>query len=180
MPVSQVWLPVLIAIALLVAVRAAIAWLKYRGRRVVACPENSRPAGVQVDATRAALNLFGKPDLHLSSCSRWPERAGCGQQCLSQIEASPDGCLVRNMLVKWYEGKDCVSCGKPFGKIDWNGAKPALLRADKKSVDWNQVAAEELPETLSAALPVCFACHMAITLVREHPDLVTDRSSRAS
>jgi hypothetical protein len=32
-----------------------------------------------------------------------------------------------------------------------------------------------LPETLAAAKPICFACHMAQTLVREHPELVVDR-----
>jgi hypothetical protein len=28
---------------------------------------------------------------------------------------------------------------------------------------------------LAAALPVCFACHMANTLVREHPELAVKR-----
>src|SRR4051812_2907833 len=83
-------------------------WLRQRGERAIVCPENRRPAGVRMDARRAALSGFaGKPAFRLSSCSRWPERAGCGQQCLSEIEASPDGCLVRNILVKWYAGKRC-------------------------------------------------------------------------
>ena len=63
-----------------------------------------------------------------------------------------------------------------FGKIDWSAQKPALIKADKISVEWSQVPAERLAETLETALPVCFSCHMAATLVREHPDLVTDRS----
>ena len=67
---------------------------------------------------------------------------------------------------------------KPFGEIEWSGQKPALVRADKTSVEWSRVPAEQLTETLETASPVCFACHMANTLVRERPDLVIDRSCR--
>jgi hypothetical protein len=108
---------------------------------------------VVVDARHAAATALGKsPELRLSSCSRWPERAGCGQECLRQIEASP--------------GEE----------IDWAGRKPALLGADGVSVEWNEVPAEKLQETLAAASPVCFACHMANTLVRQHPELAVDRA----
>lgn len=167
----------LVAVA---AARLLMAWLRYRGARVITCPENQRTAGVQLDALRAAVTSFGKSDLRLSACSRWPERAGCGQECVSQIHESPDGCLVRNILSEWYRGKSCACCGRPFGEIDWNIRKPALVSADKVSIEWSRIAAERLPETLQTALPVCFACHMANTLVREHPDLVTDRSRRIS
>jgi hypothetical protein len=154
-------------------------WWREQGARAIVCPENSRPAGVRVDARHAALTaLGGKTELRLSSCSRWPERAGCGQQCLSQIENSTDGCLVQKLLVNWYEGKACSVCGKTFHEIQWNGQKPALIGADKISVEWSRIPADRLSETLETASPVCFACHMATTLVREHPDLVTDRSCR--
>jgi hypothetical protein len=151
-------------------------WFKYRGRRVITCPENQRPAGVVINAGHAAATaLVTKPELRLSACSRWPEHFGCGQQCLSQMEASPEDCLVRSILVQWYTGKNCVSCGRPFGTISLAGSKPAVLRADKISVEWSQIPAEQLHETLAAALPICFACHMANTLVREHPELVVAR-----
>ena len=39
--------------------------------------------------TTAASALLGPPELRLTACSRWPEKAGCGQPCLSQIAASP-------------------------------------------------------------------------------------------
>jgi hypothetical protein len=166
-----------IAAALAITVGwSTAAWLKYRGRRVVTCPETRKPAGVEVDARHAAATALGrKPDLRLSTCSRWPERAGCGQQCLGQIAAAPDDCLVRNILVRWYEGKVCASCGRPFEHIDWAGAKPALRGPDRISVDWSDVPAERLQETLGSASPVCFACHMAGRLVREHPELALDR-----
>lgn len=160
--------------------RLLSAWLKYRGRRVVTCPETQRPAGVMIDAGHAAATALGKaPELRLSTCSRWPERAGCGQNCLSQIEATPEDCLVRNILVKWYEGKTCVSCGRPIGKIIAGSVEPAVFRADKISVEWSEIPAEQLQETLSVAHPICFACHMAGKMVREHQALVTDRSQSA-
>ena len=178
----QVALVVAIAavFAALVLTRLARAWRRYRGQRVIVCPETRQPAGVAVDARHAAATaLGGAPELRLSSCSRWPERAGCGQPCLSQIAAAPEDCLVRNILAKWYEGKTCATCGRPVGDAEWLAAQPALMGADGVTFDWSRIPAEKLQETLAAAKPVCFACHTANTMVREHPDLVSDRSCRS-
>lgn len=58
----------------------------YRSRRVVTCPETGELAGVDVDAVRVARSAWlGPLDLRLRNCARWPERAGCGQECLSQL-----------------------------------------------------------------------------------------------
>ena len=163
-----------------VLTRLAGAWRKYRGQRVIACPETRQPAGVVVDARHAAATaLGGVAELRLSSCSRWPERAGCGQPCLSQIAAAPEDCLVRNILAKWYEGKTCASCGRAVGEGEWLAAQPALMGADGISLDWSGIPVDKLQETLAAARPVCFACHTAGTLVRERPELVSDRSCRS-
>jgi hypothetical protein len=180
MPVQATWIfPSLAALAIgIVGGRWARAWLRFRGARLIACPENSRPAGVHVDERHAALTaLRGRPALRLSACSRWPERQGCGQACLAQIESSPESCLVRNILADWYRGKVCSCCGMPFGEIRWAVQKPALFSADKKVLEWDQVPAERLPETLETALPVCFGCQMATVLVREHPELAIDRGA---
>ena len=159
--------------------RLSSVWLNYGGERLITCPENQRPAGVQVDARHAAATALGHaPQLRFSQCSRWPERAGCGQECLRQIEAAPEDCLVRTILTKWYDGKSCVSCGRPIGEIVAGGVEPALLSADMNTVEWSDIPAEQLPEALSAAQPVCFACHMASKMMREYPELVIDRSVR--
>jgi hypothetical protein len=178
MPVQPIVVAIVVVLSVIAAWPLASAWWKYRGRRVISCPENRRPAGVVVDARHAAATALGRaPELRLSSCSRWPERAGCGQECLAEVAASPEDCLVRNILTKWYAGKVCAFCGQPFGNIEWTGQKPALLRVDRMSVEWNQVPADKLHEVMAASLPLCFACHMANTLVREHPELVVDRST---
>src|SRR5205807_9486629 len=84
------------------------AFVRYRGKRLVTCPETRQPAGVDVDVRHATLSaITGPPDLRLKACSRWPERQDCGQECLLQIELSPEDCKVRNILTNWYEDQDC-------------------------------------------------------------------------
>ena len=95
---------------------------------------------------------------------------------MSQIAASPEDCLVRNIVARWYEGKACVFCGRLFGPIEWTAAEPALLQGNRISVEWSQIPAEKVSETLAVAQPVCPACHLANKMVREHPELVVDRS----
>lgn len=75
-----------------VAWRALRVYFRFRGVRLVNCPETAQSAAVEVNARNAALTTgLGDVHLHLKSCSRWPERKGCGQDCLSQIE----GCSRR-------------------------------------------------------------------------------------
>jgi hypothetical protein len=93
-------------------------YFKFRGIRLITCPETRKPAAVEVDAKYAALIApISARGLRLKDCSRWPERKDCGQECLRQIEFSPEDCLVRTMLTKWYKGKKCAVCGKTFGEI---------------------------------------------------------------
>jgi hypothetical protein len=63
----------------------------YREGRTVDCPETQAPVSVRFDALRAAWSgLAGPPKLRLADCTRWPERADCGQECIPDaIEAKP-------------------------------------------------------------------------------------------
>lgn len=152
-------------------------YVKFRGGRVITCPENQRPAGVTLDAGHAFLSaLEGHKDLRLQSCSRWPERKGCGQECLKQIEAAPEDCLVRHILTQWYVGKTCALCGKPIGEIQWADHKPALLDAEHKTVLWQDVPAEQVPDVLATHQAVCWNCHIVNSMMLQHPELVVDRS----
>ena len=163
-------------VILLVVWRCALAYSKFRGVRLVTCPETAKPAAVEVDANHAALRgVIGKLNLQLKSCSRWPERQGCEQECLVQIEAAPEDCLVRNILTRWYQGKSCVYCGKPLEQMDWAQHKPALMGPDHATLEWNDIRAEALPEVLTAYWPVCWNCHIAETFRRRYPFLVVDR-----
>lgn len=175
-------IPAYVAVAVLAAgflfvlIRGIQSYLRYRGKRLITCPENERPAAVKVNAVKAGYEAaIHGPHLELSQCSRWPEKQGCGQECLRQIEHSPENCLVRTIVTRWYEGKTCALCGKLIHEVEWLGHKPALLDADRKTVYWDSIAAEKLPEVFTSHAPVCWDCHIASTLVREHPEVVTDR-----
>jgi hypothetical protein len=171
---------VLVVLLMLVAVAfprlrdAFDAWRRARGERVIVCPETRGTEAVTLDAGRAARTaLLGSEELRLSSCTRWPERAGCGQECLAQIHASPDGCAVRSMLEQWYAGRTCALCGRPFGKILWDH-KPGLMTADREILEWPEIRPEKLPETLSRSIPICWDCTVAEGFRLHHPELVVD------
>lgn len=174
---------ILLAMAIVVAALVALAlrhavrtYLRFRGKRLVSCPETYKPAAVRVAAGHAALGAaVGKQELRLSECSRWPERGDCPQDCLTQIKETPKACLVWTIINRWYQGQNCVYCHKPFGEIHWHDHPPALVDYERKTVQWDEIPAEYLQETLRTHLPVCWNCHITETFRREHPELVVDR-----
>lgn len=166
-----------VALFVLRAVPGVRAYFKFRGKRLVTCPETKAPEAVNVAAAEAALGVFfNEPTIHLNQCSRWPERQGCGQDCLQQIEADSQNCLVWNIVSKWYEGKSCVFCHKPIKPLQHVDHAPALLGSDFRTTEWKDISPEKLPEVFSTYQPVCWDCHVAETFRRLHPELVTDRA----
>lgn len=158
------------------AVPGVRAYFNFRGKRLVTCPETQKPEAVNVAAGEAALGVFfNEPTLRLNQCSRWPERQDCGQDCLQQIEADPEKCLVWNQVSKWYEGKKCVFCQKPIGPLHHLDHAPALLGPDFRTAEWKNVRAEQLPQVFATHQPVCWNCHVTESFRRLHPELVTDR-----
>ncbi|HZD40874.1 MAG TPA: hypothetical protein VE131_09150 [Terriglobales bacterium] len=167
---------VVLSIVFAVLLNVARTYVKMRGRRLVTCPETREPAGVELDAAHAALGkLTGGSVLRLKACNRWPERQGCGQECLTEVEAAPEGCLVRTILSNWYEGKNCAFCGKPFGEINWHDHKPALMNPEHVTLEWSEVPAEKVPTVLDTHMPVCWNCHIIETFRRRYPQRVVDR-----
>ena len=150
-------------------------YIRMRGTRVVACPENELPAAVTVDARHAALTAAGGHEhVRLDACSRWPEKAGCGQECLKQIEAQPADCLVRTQVSRWYADKTCAICGKALGEIEWAAHKPALRAPDGRTLEWADVKPETMFQVMSTHAAVCWDCHVAETFRQQRPDLVMD------
>ena len=173
-------LVIVVFAALYFAVPFAIGtYMKYRGPMVVTCPETRKTVGVEVDVKHAALTAtVGHPDLRLRSCTRWPEKRDCGQECLLQIEISPEGCAVRHILEEWYRDKSCHFCAKPFGEIKWLDHKPALLGPDNKTIEWTEIKLEEINQVLATHRPACWNCHVIETFCREHPDMVFERPEK--
>ncbi len=161
---------------------AVDAYVKFRGKRLITCPETRTPVGVEVDVKHAASTaVFSRrPELRLSSCSRWPERQDCGQDCLLQVRMAPADCLIRTILSGWYQGKRCVFCGRSFAEVHLFDHKPALLSPENVTVEWEEVSPERLPDVLATHKPVCWNCHISETFRREFSDVVVDRSYTAS
>ena len=150
---------------------------QFGGARVIICPETGKQAMVEVDASRAALtSLVGQTDIRLENCWRWPLNENCGQECLLQLDVAPVECLVRSVLMKWYRGKKCTFCQRPFGLVELIDHKPALLNPEGVTVEWSAVPISAVTEALATYLPVCWNCHIAQTFRREHSDLVVERS----
>jgi hypothetical protein len=168
---------ILAAVLVVVGLRRALrTYLKFRGKRLVSCPETHQAAAVRVAAGKAALEAtVGNQELRLSECSRWPERGNCPQGCLAQIEEAPKACLVWTIISRWYQGQKCVYCRKPFGEIHWHDHPPALVDNERRTVQWDEIRAEKLQEALGTHFPVCWNCHIAEAFRREHPELVVDR-----
>ena len=177
-------IPLVLVLALTAAAAAYVllyvgaalkSYARWRGMRLVTCPESKRAAAVELDAAHAAvLTALGFPRFRLKDCSRWRERGPCEQPCLRQIEQASEDCLVRQIVTRWYEGKRCAYCRKPVSSVDWLH-KPSLRDGRGRTVQWNDVPPENLPEVLATFAPVCWSCHMTETFRRVHPELVLER-----
>ena len=164
------------ALVALALVRFLATLRRQHGSRLVACPETHEPAAVNVDALGAALSsLRGKPNVHLETCSRWPERADCGQECLGAIQSAPDGCLVRALLVRWYAGKLCTLCGADVDPVHWYTHEPAFLDLDGRVLEWRDIPVQELPQAFETHRPICWNCLIIESVIHKHPERVVYR-----
>ena len=146
-------------------------WFRYRGVRLIVCPETFQPAAVKVDAARAAklAALSGEPELRLDACSRWPDREGCDQACLAQIESSPEKSELETIVDGWFIGKRCYFCRHT---IEESGA---VVTPGGGVTDWTAIAPEQIPNVFAVSDPVCRRCFMVESFRAEHPEWVIER-----
>ena len=134
------------------------AYFKSRGRRSVVCPDNRQPVDVEVDRKFAFLTaLRGKEHSRLQSCTRWPEKGDCGQECLAQVDPTPEN--VDRLLTKWNEGKACGICGRLLTPADWRRGRLAMLNEKQTLFELRQMELSELPSVLDQMRPLCWNCH---------------------
>jgi hypothetical protein len=149
---------------------------RFRGQRIITCPETAKPAHVEVDAVHAAFtSMVGRPELSLASCSRWPMKQDCGQECLAQLDVAPSDCVVGSVLSKWYRNKECFFCHKHFSEVQWSEHRPALQSPEGVLVKWSDVPLNNLMNVMATHQPVCWDCYIAQSFAREHPELVVYR-----
>ena len=167
----------LLATGLFFAIRYFVRkYIRYRDSRMITCPDNGEAAIVEVDAIHAALtSALGQPDIRLQNCGRWPMLQNCGQECLVQLDVAPPECLVRGVLMRWYEFKSCHYCGKPFPQIQLLDHKPALQSPEGRLLEWGEVDIVELQTVMNTYTPVCWDCNIAQSFMRDHPEMVVYR-----
>lgn len=146
-------------------------WFRYRGVKLIVCPENYQPAAVKVDAKHAArfAALSGEADLRLDACSRWPEKEGCDQACLTQIEASPEKSALESIVDKWFIGKRCYFCRHVVEE------PAAVVTPGGGVVEWTTIVPEQIPNVFAVSDPVCRRCFVVESFRREHPEWVIER-----
>jgi hypothetical protein len=88
---SHPWVVVIavLAVAALYVLLPLVAdtFRRYRNSRLLRCPETGGKAEVGIDASRAAItSAFGRARLRVKTCSLWPEKEQCRQDCLSLPE----------------------------------------------------------------------------------------------
>lgn len=133
-------------------------YYRNRGRRLVPCPDSGRPAEVEADSEFAFMTaLRGVEHSRLQACSRWPEKGDCGQECLEQLEDSPEN--IERFLKKWYEGKSCAICQRTLTPSDWRRSRLAVLNQQQQLFELRQMFLETLQSSLQDMRPLCWNCH---------------------
>jgi hypothetical protein len=133
-------------------------YYRNRGRQAVTCPDSGEQAGVEVDRKFAFMTAWrGVEHSRLQSCSRWPEKGDCGQECLEQLEDSPEN--IERFLKKWYEGKSCAICQRALTPSDWRRSRLAVLNQQQQLFELRQMFLEDLQSALQDMRPLCWNCH---------------------
>jgi hypothetical protein len=133
-------------------------YFRNRGLQSVTCPESGQAVEVEVDRKFAFWTaLRGLEHTRLQSCSRWPEKGDCGQECLAEIEPSPEN--IERLLTKWYEGKNCAICARALTPADWRRSRLAVLNEQQKLFELRDMMLDRLQATLENMRPLCWNCH---------------------
>lgn len=148
----------------LVLQRAACVLLRFRGTRVVRCPENRQLAAVELSPWRAVLAAFwGGRFPHVRTCSRWPERRGCDQACVKDIGTAPAATRVETILANWCHYNACFYCGAPLAHLHVGPHQPHLIDRNMHIFEWKEIPPQDIPQTLRRCEPVCENCVVAET-----------------
>jgi len=167
----------ILAVLLVYLVIAVRTWSRVHGTRVVICPETHRPAAVTVDVGGAVVSAVRETaDVRLTTCTRWPERRGCDQPCVNQIETSPSETAPRAIAAHFFARERCAICRRPIEAPNAMTLQPGFMDASTHRVQsWDEVPPQDLAETCATRYPLCPNCTVAETFRQRFPDPVTDR-----
>lgn len=153
-------LPVYLLFVLGAATAALIVLVIYHReprKRNVMCPESGMPAEVEIDGLHAFYTLLrDQKEIRLKSCSRWPQRAGCDEDCLAQIASGP---AIERVVAKWCNGKKCAICAMPITRLDWQRGRAGALDTKRNLIELRDMNWNEFPMVLEQYEPLCWRCH---------------------
>jgi hypothetical protein len=175
---AQVFIVLLVLAVLVVyVVFGLLTWSRVRGARIVVCPETEAPVAVRVDVGHAVTTaIWEKPDLRLTSCSRWPERQDCDQPCVKQIETAPAETSPKTIAAHFFARERCAICTKPIEPPSRVTLQPGFMDSVTHKVRrWNEVPPEDLCAAIAVSHPLCSNCTLAEVFRQRFPDRVTKR-----
>jgi hypothetical protein len=77
----------ILALAIPAAIALAPVWRKHSTMQQVTCPVTGTSTLVTLNPWHAVrMHALGNYELRIRSCTGWPERCDCSQDCLAQIE----------------------------------------------------------------------------------------------
>jgi hypothetical protein len=143
-------------------------YFRNRGRRRVLCPETHEPVTVELDNQYAFKTaLRGEEHERLHSCSHWPEKGDCGQECLAQVDSTPEN--LERLLKRWYQDKSCAICERALTLVDWRRSRLALLNEKRKLFELRHMHLDKIPSALDGMAPLCWNCHQQERARRAQP-----------
>jgi len=129
-----------------------------RGRHAVQCPENGETANVEMDRRFVLQSAMrGHEQSRLQSCSRWPENGDCGQECLAQVDPSPEN--LERLFSSRFASRCCAICTRDITPADWRQGRLAVLDQNQQLFEMRDIAVDTLQSTLRDTRPLCWKCH---------------------
>lgn len=133
-------------------------YYKNRGRHSAICPENGEHVDIEMDHKFAFWTaLRGQEHTRLASCTRWPEKGDCGQECQAQLDPSPEN--VERLMLGWYKGRVCGICARNITPSHWRRSRLGLLDEHHKLVELRDLDLAGLQAALTHMRPLCRTCH---------------------
>ena len=160
--------------------RLAGAFLRYRGTRVVVCPENREMVAVRVDAgARGPQRPAGPPRPAPRVLHALAREGGLRPGVPRPDRVGPRGLPPAEHPRRLVPGQELRVLRPllPRHPLARPQARPPRARTGA-IVAWDAFRAEQVVDVLATHKPVCWDCRVAESFRREHPELVTDRPPR--
>ncbi len=156
------WSVLLMFLVAIAVVTCVVVFLKpdsyFARRHTIVCPESHASTGIEIDRTHRLRTLLrDTSELRVAACDRWPERQGCDEECLLQVDLKP--AVLERTLRKWYAGKSCGLCGRILTDSDWSQGRFSALDGNDKFVPPAALPLRDLPQQVGRYRPLCWPCH---------------------